>query len=239
MVAITYKLEVFEGPLDLLLFLISKNKLNIDDVSLYEVIEQYLSYIKAAQQENADIESEFLEMAARLVYLKTVSLLPKHDEAQQLSEELTGELLEYRLCREMAKKLSLMTDGFNRFVREPTEIDPDKRYRLSHPASKLYDAYFAAVGRGMRKLPPSDAPFQKIVARKIVSVPSRIIHVLRELKRRGTEKFSKLFEDSDSRSQIVATFLAVLELVKANRLHVNGQGGESTVSVIDKKRREK
>ena len=87
----------------------------------------------------------------------------------------------------------------------------------------------------MRKLPPSDAPFQKIVARKIVSVPSRIIHVLRELKRRGTEKFSKLFEDSDSRSQIVATFLAVLELVKANRLHVNGQGGESTVSVIDKR----
>ncbi len=235
MEAITYKLDVFEGPLDLLLFLITKNKLNIDDVSIYEVIEQYLAYIDAAKQEDADIESEFLEMAARLVYLKTVSLLPKHEEAERLTEELTGELLEYRLCREMAQKLSQMTVGFDRFVRTPLEIDPDKRYRLSHQVSKLYDAYFAAVGRGRRKLPPSDTPFQKIVAKKIVSVPSKIVHILRTLRVRGTVAFKRLFEKSESRSEIVATFLAVLELVKANRLQIDGQGSDSKVTVIDKR----
>ena len=99
MVDITYKLDVFEGPLDLLLHLISKNKLNIDDISLFELIEQYLAYIDKAKEQNADIQSEFLEMAARLVYLKTVALLPKYEEAELLKQELTGELLEYHYDR--------------------------------------------------------------------------------------------------------------------------------------------
>lgn len=237
MTEITYKLDVFEGPLDLLLHLISKNKLNIYDISLFELIGQYLAYIDAVKEQNADIESEFLEMAARLVYLKTVSLLPKHDEADKLKEELTGELLEYKLCREMAGKLSLMTEGFDTFVRVPLEVDPDKRYILKHNPIILFDSYFAAVGRGRRKLPPSSAPFEKIVARKIVSVPSKIIHVLKNIRKRGKQKFSQLFSFSKSRSDIVATFLAVLELVKAKRIYVDGQGDESPVSLNEGERK--
>ena len=234
---ITYKLDVFEGPLDLLLHLISKNKLNIDDIKLFDLIEQYLSYIENAKQQDMDVASEFLEMAARLVFMKTVFLLPRHEEAEQLVAELTGELIEYRICREMAEKLSHMTEGFDCFVRTPMEIDPDKRYLLTHEATTLYDAYFAAVGRGQRKLPPSTAPFEKIVARKIVSVPSKIIYVLRTITKKGATKFRNLFTTAQSRSEIVATFLAVLELVKANRLHVDGQGGESSVEIIKERKR--
>lgn len=236
MVDITYKLDVFEGPLDLLLHLISKNKLNIDDISLFELIEQYLAYIDKAKEQNADIQSEFLEMAARLVYLKTVALLPKYEEAEFLKQELTGELLEYKLCREMAAKLATMTEGFDCFIRNPMEVDPDKRYILTHNATVLYDAYFAAVGRGQRKLPPSSAPFEKIVARKIVSVPSKIVYILRAVTRKGVSRFKELFTETKNRSEIVATFLAVLELVKANRLSIGGQGEDSAISINKEKK---
>ena len=90
-----YKLDVFEGPLDLLLYLISKNKLNINDIQLTVLVDQYVDYIRKMQLQDMDIASEFIEMASRLIYLKTVSLLPKHDEAEQLKEELTEKVLEF------------------------------------------------------------------------------------------------------------------------------------------------
>ena len=107
-----YKLEVFEGPLDLLLHLISKNKLNISDIELSVIVDQYIEHIRNMQQSDMDIASEFLEMASRLIYLKTVSLLPKHDEAEKMKEELVEELMEYERCRKIA----------NRFF-HPDEID--------------------------------------------------------------------------------------------------------------------
>ena len=94
---ISYKLPVFEGPMDLLLHLINKHKLNIYDIPILELVEQYVAAVRQMQEdENLEVTSEFLEMAVRLVYLKTVSLLPVHEEADQLKKELTGELLEYR-----------------------------------------------------------------------------------------------------------------------------------------------
>ena len=93
---ISYKLDVFEGPMDLLLSLIAKHKLNIYDIPIVELVDQYLDYVRRMQDEDMYVASEFLEMAARLVYLKTVSLLPVHEEADELKRELTGELIEYR-----------------------------------------------------------------------------------------------------------------------------------------------
>ena len=89
-----YKLDVFEGPLDLLLYLISKNKLNINDIQLTVLVDQYIEHIRQMQLRDMDVASEFLEMASRLIYLKTVSLLPKHEEAEQIKEELTAEHME-------------------------------------------------------------------------------------------------------------------------------------------------
>ena len=116
---LTYKLEVFEGPMDLLLHLISKHKLNINDIPIVELVNQYLDYVRQMEDADFDIAGDFLEMAARLIYIKTVSLLPRHEEAETLKKELTGELIEYRDCKLMAEKLSHQTEGFDRYVREP------------------------------------------------------------------------------------------------------------------------
>jgi len=107
---LSYKLPVFEGPLDLLLFLISKNKLNIYDIPVSILVSQYIEHIRLMKDVDMEIASEFLEMAAKLVYIKTVSLLPKHEEADKLAEELTGQLLEYKVCKEIAEKLALMSN---------------------------------------------------------------------------------------------------------------------------------
>ena len=224
---LSYKTADFEGPLDLLLQLIARNKLNIYDIQLSVLIDQYLEQIQIFRDEEMEISSEFLEMASRLIYMKTVSLLPRHDEIVRLKEELTGELLEYQLCREMAEKLSGMTAGFDRFVRKPGEYEFDKTYELVHESNVIFNSYLAAVGRGQRRLPVNVAPFTKIVAKKIVSVSTKIVFVIRKLVKGGKSKLSSLYASAQSRSEIVATFLAVLEICKANRVEISGDSAET------------
>ena len=224
-----YKLDVFEGPLDLLLYLISKNKLNINDIQLTILVDQYVDYIRNSQLQDMDIASEFIEMASRLIYLKTVSLLPKHEEAEQLKEEFTAELMEYEHCRKVAKLLSGMTDEFDTFIKIPEKIDYDKTYLNIHDKEEILKAYIAAIGRGQRRLPPPTNVFSKIVARKIVSVSSKIVFVMKHLMRNGTNKMQSLFKNAQSRSELVATFL---ELCKANRVHLDGEGDELEVTMV-------
>ena len=232
MESLSYKVADFEGPLDLLLTLISKNKLNIYDINISELLDQYMSQIKAFKDQNMDVASEFMEMAARLVYIKSAMLLPKHDEGENLRQELTGELLEYRVCKQMAELLSERTEGFNRFVRTPMKIQADKSYRRIHQPIELVTAYMNAVGRGMRHMPPPPDDFTPLVAKKIVSVASRVVHVLRSLRKNTVVKFNSLFDRAESRSELVATFLAVLELVKARRITVNGENDEMSVKIF-------
>ncbi|MBQ8203034.1 MAG: segregation/condensation protein A [Clostridia bacterium] len=234
---LSYKLESFEGPLDLLLQLIARNKLNIYDIKLSVLIDQYLEQMELFKAQEMEIASEFLEMAARLIYMKSVSLLPRHDEIVKLKEELTGELLEYQVCREMAAKLSLMTDGFNLFVKGPDDVELDKTYVLTHPRETMYESYLAAVGRGQRRLPPPVTPFTKIVAKKIVAVSSKIVFVLRNLVRGGKSSLSRLYKTARSRSELVATFLAVLELCKANRIEIEGDSDEAEIKLIKDRKR--
>lgn len=235
--SISYKIEGFEGPLDLLLQLIAKNKLNIYDIPLTSLVDQYLEQIELFKAEEMEIESEFLEMAARLLYIKTVSLLPKHEEAVRLKEELTGELLEYMVCKQIAAKLSAMQGGFDRFVRFPDEPEPDKTYELIHQKDVMYLSYLSAVGRGQRKLPPSTAPFTKIVAKKIVAVSTKIVFVIRNLWTGGSKKLGSLYKTAHSRSELVATFLAVLELCKANRIRVDGDSDDAQITLIKEHKR--
>ena len=229
---LSYKLESFEGPLDLLLQLIARNKLNIYDIPLLELIDQYLEQIKLLKEDPIEVGSEFLEMASRLLYIKTVSLLPKHEDVVKLKEELTGELLEYMVCQQMAKKLSEMQGGFNKFIREPAEYDFDKTYDLIHEKEDMFSAYLSAVGRGKRKMPVNDAPFRKIVAKKIVSVSTKIVFVIRNLFKGGKKSLQSLYKTAHSRSELVATFLAVLELCKANRVKVEGEGDGMEITLI-------
>lgn len=230
---INYKLEVFEGPLDLLLNLISKHKLNINDIPIVELVDQYVSYVKQMNDADMYVASEFIEMAARLIYIKTVSLLPKHEEADELKDELQGELIAYQTCKQVAEKLSKKTDGFNHFVRDMEKVEPDKTYTRLHETGELLQAYIEAAGKKLRMLPPSIEAFSAIVATKIVSVGSKIRSLYSKLKKGKKTKFNSLFDDAQSRSDMVATFLAVLEMTKLKKIKLVGDGDGAEVELID------
>ncbi len=230
----TYHFEVYEGPLDLLLTLIAKNKIDICDISIAELLEQYMEQIELMRENEMDIASEFLEMASRLVYIKSAMLLPKYeDEAEDLKKELTGQLIEYRLCREIARMLAPLVD-FDTFTKSPSKVDFDLTYNRVHDPFDISAAYISAVGRGQRRLPPDRSAFAGIVSKKIVSVSSRIIHVMRRLWHGRTVTYGELFTASSGRSELVATFLAVLELVKGKRVRIEGEGNDAVVSMIEK-----
>lgn len=228
-----YKLEVFEGPMDLLLQLISKKKVSINDVPIMEIIEQYLEYVRKMQEDNLDVSSEFLEMAARLLYIKTVSLLPVHEEAEKLVEELRGELTEYQDCKLVAGKLSNQAKGFEYYSRKPEEIEVDMTYTRIHEPFEIFKAYMSAVGKGKRKLPPPIEAFKGIVAHKIVSVSSRIGYIIDKFKTKKSRKFSAFFSEAESRSEMVATFLALLAMAKAKRIQIDGQGEDLSITLLE------
>ena len=233
MAQINYKLEVFEGPMDLLLHLINKHKLNINDIPIVELVNQYLDYVRQMEDADFEIAGDFLEMAARLIYIKTVSLLPKHEEAEKLKSELTGELIEYRDCKLMAEKLSKQTDGFNRYVRDPQPGWVNYDYERFHESEELLNAYISAAGRAQRRLPPPVDSFKVIVAKTFVNVATKINTVMRRLWNGKKVKFLTLFEGSKSKSDIVAVFLAVLELTKTKKISVEGSMNNPDVQIIN------
>jgi segregation and condensation protein A len=229
---LSYHLPVFEGPLDMLLYLISKNKLNIYDIPIAELLRQYLEQIDSMRERDMDIASEFLEMAAHLVYIKSASLLPKHEEAELLRQELSGRLLEYQECRQAAGRLAQQM-CFDFYTRASAEVAPDLTYRRSHRPMELLAAYLSAAGRGRRRLPPPAEAFTGIISRKIVSVSSRIIHVLRALWKSHSVEYDALFTSAEGKSELVATFLAVLELIKGKRVRIEESGHKITLNLID------
>ncbi len=226
-----YKTEVFEGPLDLLLHLISKHKLNINDIPIFLLVEQYIEYVKLMQEENMEVASEFLEMAARLVYIKTVSLLPVYEEAETLKRELTGELIEYRDCKIMAEKLSKQTGGLNKLIREPAEIEADMTYSRLHDALELYTAYINAAGKKLHKLPPAEDSFKDIVEKAVVSVNMKIENIYAVIMQTGKIKVFDVFAMAKSRSELVASFLAILEMAKNGRVSLIGENEELCIEI--------
>ena len=233
-----YKLDVFEGPLDLLLSLISKNKIDIYDIQISDLLDQYMEQIGKMRENRMDIASEFLTMASRLVYIKSVMLLPKYEEeAEELKKELTGQLLEYAVCREIAAKLGTIYD-FDTYCKDASPVEYDMTYTRSHPSGDIVKGYISAVGRGKRRLPPSEQAFSGIVARKIVSVTSRIIHLMRRLRHGRRLEYHEIFEACEGRSELVATFLATLELVKGKRIRIEGEGENAVVRMLERDQEE-
>lgn len=229
---INYKIEVFEGPMDLLLHLISKHKLNIYDIPIIELVDQYTDYIRQMQNADLDVASEFLEMAARLVHIKTLSLLPVYEEGEQLRRELTGELIEYSECKKVAQALSMQTSGFDHIDRAQEKIEGDMTYNRIHDPIELLNAYLRVVGKRLRKMPPPFDSFRTIVAKKIVSVSFKIKSIIDGLVVCRKQSFSDIIMRSESRSDMVAAFLAILELAKTNHVHLEGSGENVTVELI-------
>ncbi len=224
METITFKLEDFEGPMDLLLYLVSKNKMSIYEIPILELIDQYTHIINSLQQDRLEAASEFIEMAARLVQMKSFLLLPRSPEAERMREELTGQLIEYSLCKKIAGKLGRMAGTAFVAVRTPMEVEQDATYTLRHDPALLEQAWNSLMGRSLRRRAPDQEQFEPLVAAPFVSVASRVVHVLRGLITGKVKRLRQLFTPRDSRGQTVATFLAVLELVRAGRITIDDEG---------------
>ncbi len=223
---------MFEGPLDLLLTLISKNKLNIYDIPISELLEQYMEQIELMQSKDMDIASEFLEMASRLVHIKSVSLLPKKEEAEELKRELTGQLIEYQQCKAVAAKLSEII-SFDSISRKEETIEADYRYKLKHEPTVLYNAYMNVFGKNRKPFVLNREKLDKIVTRNFVSVNSQIIYILRNLWNKIPIKLNSLIFQKKDHSERIAAFLALLELVKHKRVKVHEKNNETYVRIYN------
>ena len=196
---LTFKIEDFEGPLDLLLYLVGKNKMNLYDINIMELIDQYTATIRNLQDNRMEVASEFIDMAAHLVQMKSALLLPRSPEAERMKAELTGRLIEYRACKEVAAKLGSRARDLYTAVRQPMPLVGAAEYTRRHDPNLLVTAPF-------------------------VSVSSRVSHMLRGLLKGTLQKMNQLFNPEDSRSTHVATFLALLELIRAGRIKVEDEG---------------
>ena len=219
-----YKTDEFEGPLDLLLKLISKNKLSIYKIEISSLLSQYLDQINLMKDKKVDIASSFLEMAARLVYIKTVQLLPKREkEAEELKDELTAQLAEYAEYKKVSEIL-LNNINLNYFCRKPMKIDLDLTYKGIHSIAEIGRTYIDLIQNILSKsdeiLNKKDDHLKEIVNIKMISVFSKVVKILKCLYKNGEFCFEDLFLQKNEKSELIAIFLAILELIKCNRVLV-------------------
>lgn len=227
----SFQVAQVEGPLDLILQLIAKHRLNIYDIQIDTLVQQYLNAIEGIQ-EDMESASEFLEMASRLVYIKTVALLPRHEEESgRLKAELTGELLEYQACKLVAQRLRESFFDRSPGLRSPAVLEFPEEQRQGSPlgtGQDLLRAYQNISSKNKRKAPPTQESFAPLVSVRMVSVQSCMLRVLRRMYRHPVSRFLDLFEGAADPPHAVALFLAVLELVKAGRLRASRAPDGST-----------
>ena len=217
--------EDFEGPLDVIFLLLSKNKIEIQDVSITAILEQYRAYLDEMKQLDMQIASEFITMASHLMLIKTKMLLSAAEQAEAESEldQLRQSLLERRRreAMEQIRQAIVQLEPRNEigrciFTKEPEPLPKEKTYRYQHSIADLLRALDLIAERNQRQLPPPTANFKGIVAKEPYPVNRKAGEVLRQLVLRGVERLKSLFRGNKSRSEIVATFLAILELCKTN-----------------------
>ena len=219
------EMEDFEGPLDVIFLLLSKNKIEIQDVSITAILEQYLSYLDEMKRMDMEIASEFISMASHLMLIKTKMLL---SAAEQQEAESELDLLRQSLIERQRKEamegirsaIAILEPrneiGRCMFIKDPEPLRRDQAYRYQHDPADLLRALDTIAERSARQLPPPTVNFRGIVGKEPYPVTRKAGEVMRQLLLRGIERLKNLFKGNRSRSEIVATFLAILELCKTN-----------------------
>ena len=222
MTELSFKLEVFEGPLDLLLELIRRHKLNIMDIEISVLLEQFLIYLERMTEADIEVTSDFLEMAARLILIKSSAILPK-EESEKLKAELQGQLIELAMVKAMAAKLKTQYQGDTIFVREPAKIDFDPSYKRTHQPEEILIAFSAVAERSRRKAAYERPPAEPVVEKSYVSEFAGVMMILKSLRRNNVVELDALYAGRP-RSQRVAVFLAARELAKGGRVLISEDG---------------
>ena len=242
------EMEDFEGPLDVIFLLLSKNKIEIQDVSISAILEQYLAYLDEMKRLDMEIASEFISMASHLMLIKTKMLLSaaEQQEAEEELDVLRQSLIERQRKEAMEGIRQAITIleprneiGRCMFVKEPEPLRKDKTYRYKHDPIDLLKALDTIAERSARQLPPPTVNFLGIVGKEPYPVTRKAGEVMRQLLLRGMERLKNLFRGNRSRSEIVATFLAILELCKTNSVSleddVNGENPNVVLLENEKK----
>lgn len=234
-----FHLENFDGPLDLLLHLIAKNKVSIYDIPIAAILEQYMEVLGLAHEMDMEVAGDFVAMAAQLLYIKSKMLLPRYEEDEDDDPRagLVEMLLEYQRMKEVAPYFREKGEiGRDIFVKQPEQLGHAPR-EYHHTPDELIRAADNMLQKRQRSVPPSASAFSGIVGREPVPVASRVTVILKRFLKSAKLRFMRLFDDAKSRSEIVATFLAVLELSKTRRVRLDGEGEQMELTLTDEKER--
>ena len=227
------KLQAFEGPLDLLLHLIEKNKVDIYDIPIVEITEQYLDYVSKMPKDDLDLASEFLVMAATLIDIKSRMLLPKEidENGEEIDPraELVEKLIEYKMYKYAAVELrDMQVYAGKSMYKQPTVQEEVSKYEppvnldsllADVDLNKLNDIFQMVLKRQVDKIDPVRSKFGKIEMEE-VSLPDKITYVSTTLKKRKKCKFKQLLEEAHSKVEVIVSFLAILELIKVGEIEV-------------------
>ena len=241
------EMEDFEGPLDVIFTLLSKNKIEIQDVSITAILEQYLAYLDEMKRLDMEIASEFITMASHLMLIKTKMLLSAAEQAEAESElDLLRQSLIERKRKEAMEQIRVAIGvleprneiGRCIFVKDPEPLRREKGYRYKHEPVDLLRALDTISERNNKTLPPPTMNFKGIVGKEPYPVSKKTGEVMRRLLLKGIERLKNLFKGNRSRSEIVATFLAVLDLCKTNSVSLedDNTGENPNVRLLDQEK---
>ena len=233
MEALTYKLEMFEGPLDLLLTLIDKNKVSISDIPIALICDQYMEYITQAKNLDMEVAAEFIVMASELMLIKSKMLLPKISEDEEDPRAaLADALLRYKQAKEAAEKMTPIYAIYSgRMVKDTDEISVDKTEVSDQDVEKLFAAMKHLIMQNNVMEKAEKTHFTPLIQKPIVSVELKIMEILEILEANKTASLRHLLESAPSRADLIASFMGVLELIKVGRILIDESGTDENDSV--------
>lgn len=237
----TEDLEDFTGPMDLILSLLAKNRMEIKDIQISVILEQYIDWMNQRKKLDLEIASDFVAMAAQLVFIKTRMLLSIHDEeALSEMEQLIASLEEHQRHENFSRVKAViprlserLAVGQDLIVKVPEAVPVNKNYCYVHKREDIYKAMLSVLVRSDRQAPLPITAFDGIVGREPYPVADKAGEIIKRLLHFGVARFRALFQGNRSRSEIVATFIAILELCKASKICLAGTGADCTVTCTD------
>ncbi len=237
------KIDNFEGPLDLLCYLIDKNKMNIYDVNLSNITDQYIEFLDAMEEMNLEIASEFLVMASTLLYLKSKKLLPKQEEEEEeiTEEELIRRIIEYKKFKEISKVLKENYSVYaNRFYKGQEEIKlPKQKLEKDYEPEKIPDVYRQLVERNSVKINQNAKNIEKIALVDRYTVAEKVKEMYKILSKQKKFIFNKLFAvNKKEKQEVVTAFSGLLEMSRRNKVETSQEEIFGDIVVEQKKEEE-
>ncbi len=232
MESLTYRIDQFEGPLDLLLTLIQKNKVNIEDIPISLICDQYLEYIQAAQDMDMEVAGEFIVMASELMLIKSRMLLPRlQEDEKDPRRELADALLRYQQAKAAAAKMAPLYSLYSgRMVKDTDEISIDKTFVADQQVTSLCAAVRRIIAANESRPKVEKQIFAPMIAKPIVPVEVKIVGILHRMSQSKNTSMKTLLSDATSLPDLIAIFLGILELIKVRKILIE-EGPDSYVVI--------